>query len=64
MFYGALRARTFYILSNPVMTPIFDTQDPRETVVLTFDVSNDLAHGETLAEKILPSKGIPTVSAS
>lgn len=30
------------------MTPTFDTKDPRETVVLTFDASADLDSGETL----------------
>lgn len=47
-FYSALPARSFYILSNPDMTPLFDTLDPRETLVLTLDASADLASGETL----------------
>lgn len=47
-FLAQLSARTFYILSDPNMTPTFDTKDPRETVVLTFDASADLADGETL----------------
>lgn len=47
-FYAAIRARPFYILSNPDMTPNFDTLDPRETLVLTLDASAELASGETL----------------
>lgn len=47
-FLAQLSARTFYILSDPNMTPTFDTKDPRETVVLTFDASADLEAGETL----------------
>lgn len=47
-FLAQLPARTFYILSDPNMTPTFDTKDPRETVVLTFDATADLATGETL----------------
>lgn len=49
-FYAAARARSFYVLSNPDMTPNFDTMDPRETQVLTFDATADLASGETLTE--------------
>lgn len=47
-FYAATVARPFYIMSNPDMSPNFSTLDPRETQVLTFDASNDLADGETL----------------
>jgi hypothetical protein len=48
-FYAPTPARTFYILSDPDMTPNFDTLDPRETLVLTLDASAELATGETLA---------------
>lgn len=47
-FYAALPSRSFYILSNPNMTSTFSNLDPRETEVLTFDATNDLASGETL----------------
>jgi hypothetical protein len=47
-FYAAAQARPFYILSDPDMTPNFDTLDPRETLVLTLDASAELASGETL----------------
>lgn len=47
-FYATLAARSFYVLSNPNMTPTFDILDPRETLVLTFDASADLEDGETL----------------
>lgn len=47
-FYAAIPARPFYALCSPTMTTLFDPKDPRETVVLTFDASNDLAAGETL----------------
>lgn len=56
-FYATLAARSFYALSNPNVTPIFDTLDPRETAVLTFDATADLAAGETLAS-------IGTISAT
>lgn len=49
-------ARPFYILSNPNMTPSFNTLDPRETAVLTLDASADLASGETLT-------GTPNITA-
>lgn len=49
-FYTAAAARPFYILSNPNMTPTFSTLDPRETQVLTFDATADLASGETLTD--------------
>lgn len=61
-FYAAVPARPFYILSNPNMTPSFDTKDPRETVVLTFDASADLADGETLTGT--PSLNISVVKGS
>jgi len=51
-FYAQLPARSFYILSDPNMTPIFDTKDPRETVVLTFDATADLPTGVTLTSII------------
>jgi hypothetical protein len=47
-FYAPAPARPFYILSDPDMTPNFDTLDPRETLVLTLDASAELASGETL----------------
>jgi hypothetical protein len=47
-FYAPTPARPFYILSDPDMTPNFDTLDPRETLVLTLDASAELASGETL----------------
>lgn len=63
-FYASLAARPFYILSNPNMTPIFNTLDPRETLVLTFDGTADLASGETLTAidnvAITVQSGAPT----
>lgn len=47
-FYAALPVRWFYALSNPNMTTRLDIKDPRETVVITLDATNDLATGETL----------------
>jgi hypothetical protein len=47
-FYAPAWARPFYILSNPDVTPTFDTLDPAETQVLTLDASADLDDGETL----------------
>lgn len=47
-FYAAIDSRSFYALSDPDVTPTFDSLDPRETVTLTLDASNDLAAGETL----------------
>lgn len=63
-FYAALTARPFYILSDPNMTPSFSPLDPRETEVLTFDASADLANEETLttilATAITVQSGPPT----
>lgn len=63
-FYASLAARPFYILSNPNMTPSFNTLDPRETLVLTFDGTADLASGETLTAidnvAITVQSGAPT----
>jgi hypothetical protein len=70
-FYAAMPARSFYILSNPNMTTAFSNLDPRETEVLTFDASNDLADGETLTniESVAisvqsgpPTSTLPTLS--
>ena len=47
-FYAPIGSRSFYVLSDNDVTPTFDTLDPRETVTLTLDASNDLADGETL----------------
>lgn len=47
-FYAALAARSFFALCRPHMTPSFDTKDPAEKVVLTFDATADLMSGETL----------------
>lgn len=49
-FYAALPARNFYVLDTLSMTGSFETKDPRETVVLTFDASDGLASGETLTD--------------
>ena len=63
-FYAALSPRSFYILSNPNMTTAFSNLDPRETEVLTFDASNDLANGETLTTiekvEVTVQSGAPT----
>src|SRR6185312_4760884 len=47
-FYASANARNFYVMANPNVTPLLDTKDPRESVVVTLDGSNDLADGETL----------------
>ena len=54
-FYASLPIRYFYAPCRANMTALFDVKDPRETVVLTFDATNDLAAGETLS-------GTPQVS--
>jgi hypothetical protein len=59
-FYFALPVRLFYIRTKPMLIPQipnFNVKDPRETVVLTFDATLELAAGETLT-------GTPTVQVS
>ena len=63
-FYAVMPLRAFYVKTMPTLNqiPTFNTMDPRETIVLTFDATLELATGETLTGT--PTVGITTQSGT